>query len=311
MKHVYFRLMVTMLLLLIFSFSYSQIVGTSGFLKTQRIELGVNGNGTYITEEVPPEGYHFGDALYAGMVADADKDGWAEGDPAYCGDYFAPGSPVEGFVMQVGSDIYTNDFTITEIPGFLNKYISDVSNLSITWHGYINDHQIDVRQRTDIKPGRTSAFTHITLFNRSDETINDIYYTRNCDPDQDVLWSGDFSTNNIVIENFPADDRAIVTAEGTTYGCFLGMGSLQSYARVSYGGFSTDGITPAEAWNGISPHINSGSATSDEAITISFYVPTLASGESVVLIFAYGTLDRELDEDLRLTTDEIAEQIAA
>lgn len=36
----------------------------------------------------------------AGFIADYDRNGWSSGSPAFSGDYFIPGSPVEGWVAE-------------------------------------------------------------------------------------------------------------------------------------------------------------------------------------------------------------------
>lgn len=131
---------------------------------------------------------------------------------------------------------------------------------------------------------------------------------RNVDPDQDQPWSGDFTTENIVVFNPPADPDALVTSEGLTYGCFLGMGARDENARVSFGCFSTTDGTPAQAWSGTSVcpwsggYSTSGTITQDCATQVTFKIPLIAAGECQCIAFAYILDADDLDEALEATS---------
>ncbi|MBC8045903.1 MAG: T9SS type A sorting domain-containing protein [Fimbriimonadaceae bacterium] len=313
MKHFNFKVMAIGLLLLSSNILFSQIVGNAAFLKSTYVEMVVNSeSGVFLTDETPPADYHF-NSFYYGMVADGDKDGWDVGTPEYCGDYFAPGSPVEGFAIQIGSDVYVNEFQFdTDIPGELTNYHLAAANVASVWRGAVGETGLAVRQITNIHHGTTNIITRIILINKGDEPIYDIYYSRNVDPDQDVEWSGGgFGTNNIVIKNQPVDDWSLVTAEGLTYGCFLGLGSYSGSARVAYGGFSTTSLIPSDAWNGMGGHESSGEREGDEAMTLTFRVPVLNPGAIRSFIFVYGTNYDDLVDALDFTTDEEALKLDA
>ena len=48
--------------------------------------------------------------------------------------------------------------------------------------------------------GRCRLFvTRLTFCNNGTDVLEDIYYNRNVDPDNDQPWSGDFTTNNIIV----------------------------------------------------------------------------------------------------------------
>jgi hypothetical protein len=101
------------------------------------------------------------------------------------------------------------------------------------------------------------------------------------------------------------DDWAMVTAEGLTYGCLLALGSMQTNARVAYGGFNISTLIPKDAYNGVSPHVISGSEISDEAITLTFKIGKINPGQTKVLNFLYGSDVDEVIEGLGFTTDAI------
>ena len=89
------------------------------------------------------------------------------------------------------------------------------------------------------------------------DTIHDLYYMCNIDPDNEVTLTNDYVTlNTIVSQNPNADNKAIVTAEGLAYGCFIGLGSRDCRARVAWAEFYNR--SAQEAWNCILPHQCSG-----------------------------------------------------
>ena len=100
-----------MLLTLLTSSAFSQIVTGNTFLQSNYIEMGINGNGVYISNVAPPAGYQPAPLGILGIIADSDKDGWGVGTPSYCGDYFAPGSPEEGWVVSANGVNYYNTYS--------------------------------------------------------------------------------------------------------------------------------------------------------------------------------------------------------
>src|SRR3546814_6367645 len=68
------------------------------FLRASYVEVGIHGVGSYGTSSNAPAPFQankIGDKRL-GFMADYDKNGWDEGNPPYSGDYFVPGTPVEG-----------------------------------------------------------------------------------------------------------------------------------------------------------------------------------------------------------------------
>ena len=124
MKHTHFIRLVTVLLLCLPLALQAQIVGANAFMQGTYVEIGVNTCGAYGSGSAPPAGYHPSPFLSGlGFVADSDQDGWDVGTPEYCGDYFVPGSPVEGWQIQIDGNTWTNtdQFCWTsEVPGDMN-----------------------------------------------------------------------------------------------------------------------------------------------------------------------------------------------
>jgi hypothetical protein len=87
---------------------YAQVLGTNIFLHGRYVEVGVGKLGYYGSDSVAPAGYHAHCATCTvpnciGFAADPAMDGWATGTPPMMGDYFAPGSPYEGWKLQLGT----------------------------------------------------------------------------------------------------------------------------------------------------------------------------------------------------------------
>ncbi len=292
----------------------AQLVGLDAFLQGTYVEVGINRCGAYGSGAVPsdpgPIGpYHPSPFLPGlGFVADRDEDGWTAGSPAYCGDFFVPGSPVEGFGVTYGSgtldpllntDQPCNSF---EVPGSIISYSDGSAVRSAVWQGtatWGGGISVDITQNTVQPVGKLYFVTQLTFCNTGSSTINDFYYARNVDPDNDQPWSGDFTTFNEIVSQPPLDPEALVTAEGLTFGCFLGIGARDTMARVSFGNFATG--DPYDVWNATGGYSGSGTNTADEAISIAYKITSLAPGECRCFAFAYILDPSDLAEALDAT----------
>lgn len=307
MKNLLQKIAGSTFLLLLLNYTNAQIVGTDAFMKGTYLELGISNDGVYVSDANAPAGYHDpAVSPYFGLIIDDAKDGWATGTPPYCGDYFIPGSPVEGFAVQVGTNVYSNDPSAApEAPGAITSYTAAGSAKVVVWQGNIAAEGLQITQTTIVKNSKRLVQTQVMLTNTGATTLNGVYYSRNTDPDNEEPFTFDFTTNNLVLYNHPTDDWAMVTAEGLTYGCLLALGSMQTNARVAYGGFAVSDLIPKNAYNGASPHFISGSTISDQAITLTFKVGSISPGQTKVLNFLYGSDVDEVIEGLGFTNDAI------
>lgn len=283
----------------------AQIIGGNAFLKGNFVEVGVGPCGTYGSSIDAPSGYHpRGNGPYLnrlGFIADPNKDGWDAGTPNYCGDYFVPGVPEEGFGLQVNGVNYNNNQLCSEvsIPGSITDYKISGTNTIGTWSGTIGGLQITTV--TTVPLNDVFFISEVTLKNTTGSTLNNVYYMRNVDPDNEVtLPGGEYTTNNFIVAQNPnVGSRALVSATGLRYGCYLGLGTLDCRARVAYGGFSNR--NPAAVWNGTGGLSQSGSSTADIAIAIAFKINSLAPGESTTFRFAHVLSASDLERALNLT----------
>ncbi len=282
-----------------------QIVGANCFLKGNYVEVGINTCGAYGSPTAPPAGYHPTEGGL-GFVADWESDGWATGTPLYCGDYFVPGSPVEGWQIQIGASVYTNTDQgcgAYDIPGDVATYTYAGGIYTGTWEGNISagSTDLDVTQITTLPENKLYFVTRILLCNNGDLPLNDVYYKRNVDPDNDQPWSGDFTTDNIIVYQPPIDPQALVTSEGLTFGCFLGIGARDENSRVSYGNFGTADGDPQDVYNATGGYTGTGEMEGDIANSIAFYIETINPGECKCVAFAYILNADDLDEALEAT----------
>lgn len=296
--------------------SQAQIVGPDAFLQANSVQIGINQCGVYGSNNsaaavVGPLGMYFPtEPAGLGFVADGAVDGWAAGFPPYCGDYFVPGSPEEGFSIATGvappggSELINNQqscgvFTPGDMPGSIVCYLDGGTVRSAIWEGTIPGTNLIIQQTTIVPVDALYFLTQVRICNTGATDFFDVWYQRNVDPDNDQPWSGDFTTRNTVLYNPPADPQALVISEGLTFGCFLGMGSIDERARASYGSFFTG--SGYQSWNGFGPYSIAGINVADEGTQISFYMDTIPAMGSDEISFAYILDTADLDEALLAT----------
>ena len=303
-KYVVSLLIFTLLILSIST--KAQIVGVNCFMKGNLVEVGVNECGAYGSNAAPPAGYHPNVGGGLGFIADSNEPGWEEGSPwGYCGDYFVPGAPVEGWQLQIGGDVWTNTDQYCSpfsIPGAVASYTFAAGLYTTTWEGEIASENLSITQITTLPEDALYFVTRVLLCNDGPTAINEIYYKRNVDPDNEAAWIGEgFVTENTIVYQPPVDEDALVSAVSSPMGCYLGMGARDLNSRVSFGSFATEGGTPENAWNGTGPYSNEGTITEDGATQIAFYIPTILPGECKCIAFAYILNEDDLAEALDAT----------
>ena len=210
----------------------SQLVDSNAFIKTNLVELAINNYGKYITDTVP-EGYILLDnpALRYGFIADYDMNGWDMGTPAYSGDFCAPGSPVEEWGLSWNGVAQINGASGSDaIHGSIISYSANDDSTTVVW---ISDStELIIKQTTTAYANKLFFLTRLKLLNNTPDTLDNIYYVRSIDPDNEQIWTGDYTTENGVDA-----DTNYSYAKGLTYGLFLGMVAGDPLARGSYGNF--------------------------------------------------------------------------
>ena len=274
--------------LLIFTKSYfAQISGGNGFLIGNYVEVGIAGPGGYEGADLgigTLPGVHWrsdpGNNLL-GFVADPTMSGWVNFD----GDFFTPGSPENGWGFEAGTALGSNNGYggVLDIPGSVTNWSNTNGCIQVDWHGDVNTSGVDISFDIIYKLNENELFytTEVFVTNNAATTLNNFYYYRNIDPDNNEVLSGDYSTTNtIVSQPNPPCSKALVSAtQNSPWLSYLGLAAIGDNFRVSYGGFSNRDAS--NLWDGIGFTNTVGSQnTADEAISLSYLIPTLGPGES-------------------------------
>lgn len=288
----------------VLSLGYAQLVGSGEiYLQGQYVEVGIGECGCY-GGDAAPAGYHPNVGSMLGFVADQDKDGWAVGAPNYCGDYFVPGSPYEAWGIQIGNGPTSTMFGnhtmcwTTMAPGTGVSYTVTPEGKVGVWEGdYISGgFNIHIKQTTTVPDTSLYFYTSVEITNNGVATINDVYYMRNVDPDNENPWTGDFVTTN-VIEQQPADTNcytALVSGTGNAFGCYLGMystGYQDARAFMEPWSFSfpwtAGGI--GDMYHGVGSYTTTLDSTvvNDNGIGIANYWNSISPGGTVEYTFYY------------------------
>lgn len=322
MKKIFTLVIVCLASITITKAQWGGLLTDDAYLKGTKTEVGISNCGSFGSNFAPALilGYHNnvpGRGL--GFVADAGSNGWSiagpGGLPPYCGDYFLPGSPVEGFGVQIGMTNYRNfnssgicDFF--DIPGGMICYSFTPARASATWQstGLVGG-SLRITNTTYVPDTALFFVTQVKICNESGAAVNDVYYLRHLDPDNDQPWpaySGSFTTRNQLYSQGSDTTPALVTATSRS-GCYLGLGSQSPVSRVSIGGFAPPALS-SDVWNGIPPYtgIVGTLRNADEAISIAFKFLTIAPGTCECFGYAHVLNLDDLDRALALTSTNVA-----
>ena len=310
----------------------AQMVGDNVFLKGNYVEVGVAPNGGFGTTANAPAGYHprtgtsfsFFDPLAGtsstlannlGFVADYGMDGWAVGTPGYFGDYYLPGDPQEGWAIQVGgveSDAYIPSY-MTGSTGFTGSLAGTNTGYSVTgtmkrafWQG--TNGALQIRQTTALDVNKLYFTVNVVLVNTAATAMNNIYYIRTVDPDNEETITGSYTTNNTITYQMDAQSRVLVSATGTTYtNAYLGLGTKDCRAKCCI--FDGAGLAPGYSLDAIYNETGTGylyalgsSDVQDVGIGLVYKIGNLAAGDSTELTYAYILNAAYIDSALNATS---------
>lgn len=265
----------------------SQIVGPDVYMNGSYIEIGMRGDYGYegiqtSTSPVPP-GYHTRGVLSLfGFKANPQMNGWLS--TAYDGDFFTPGSPENGWGMEIitatGISVKkSNNCAGThDMSGFNYSYTVDPVTGCKTTSGTYQfvdaasgfDITFDITYK--IKPLDVYYTTIVKVTNNSTAPVPEFYYYRNVDPDNNQsIGAGFTSTNTIVANPSPTCNKAHVKGlQFIPWTSYLGFAAAGPDYKVSKGGFSNrDG---SDIWNGTGGLVTTVGATTvaDEAISLAW-----------------------------------------
>ncbi|MCT4563438.1 MAG: S-layer homology domain-containing protein [Maledivibacter sp.] len=275
------------------------------FLGGKYIELGISPMGYFGTTVAAPDGFHpigYGNRL--GMQVDGD--GFDNGKESTTGDFFLPGSPVEGFGLGY-------KLTKEAEPLVLKNYNSgspqnDINDISIVDGssgnileaisiGTTEDKKLKITQKVWFEVNDTFFNNEVTVENLSDSTLYDVRYTRSVDPDQDADKHNRYDTKNSVIKNPPKASTAVVIAKGAvTDEPFIYMAKDNS-ARAAIASAPILDPYSNNLWVEDGDALITEESTNDTNIHLTFKIGDIPAGETKTVTM-YSSLNPDLDDAL-------------
>jgi len=308
----------------------AQMVGDCVFLQGRYVEVGVAPNGGYGSPVDAPSGYHpnfAGTALcdpgrgtsvtssrYLGFVADYGRDGWTTGTPPYFGDYYLPGTPQEGWTIQVGTARAT-----AYIPNYQSGCTGYTGALSGTSIGYSNVGGVmkgvwqgtfaglRIRQTTKLDTNDLFFTVNVVMTNTTSAPINNIYYVRTLDPDNEQTRAGGYTTVNRIDWQIPnPTNKVLVSTTGVTYSnAYLGLGTKDCRAKcMIFNAGLFPSASPDSMWNQlVTGYLYNPAATNtnDVGVALDYKIGTIAANDSTSITYAYILNAAYIDSALNAT----------
>jgi hypothetical protein len=283
--------------LLISCVSFGQMVGTAAYIKGSYVEIGIDGEqgyeGTKTSLYPPLPGMHFrsGNPLF-GFVANPLMDGWVQ----YDGDFFTPGSPENGwgFELSTGESGSANCNTPYDLSGgAITSFIHSGTTYECIWEGdYTSGTDLHFKIKYHLEETDLFYTTEVTVTNNTSATIPEFYYYRNVDPDNNQSLSGDFTTQNTILNQHSpgSPDRAHVSATSVipssqpmSYFAFL---AIDTTFKAVVGGFSNRDATDLYTGTGIFQQTIGYTSFMDEAIALALKLENIPPAGSETFKFA-------------------------
>jgi hypothetical protein len=180
-------------------FAQNTIAQEAAFIKGQFVEFVVNKDGVFYSSEGIPSGIHNTQEDFS-LVADPDQNGWEVGSPAFYGDYFAPGAPMEGFAVQVDQKVYRNSALISKAKAeqafeskAFQKRVTGLNHV-VSYEGEVEQY-INLKQKITFVENDIKIKFEITVKNLDSKT-HQFYYSRFADNDVAKELDGSFRTIN-------------------------------------------------------------------------------------------------------------------
>lgn len=292
------RLLLIAGFLMIFSNSFAQIVGTNVFLQGNWLEVGETTNGSF-GANTSPGTYHSHPTGALAIVYDYGYNGWAVGAPAYMGDYTFPGFPQEGWAIQVNGQqnqaFQAGGFPGTgSLTGSITSYTNVGGVAKSVWTGTAAGGALAISQETRVDLNSSWVIMTTTFNNTSAATLNNIYYLRTCDPDNDQSWpGGSFTTTNTVSFQNDVDHRVLVSAVGQSGAyTYMGLGTKDCRAKACF--FQAFNLSPvtnlADIYNGTGTAAGygyTGSVVDDRGYGLVYNLGNLPAGGSAIISCGY------------------------
>jgi hypothetical protein len=303
-------------MLIMLTGTITSVFGADLFLKGNYVEVGIHNAGSFGSSSPAPPGFHPKVSPYdtrLGFVADPGKDGWGVGTPPQTGDYFVPGTPEEGWMLQwTGADGLPKPFYNFGLMGQQSIATTRLANTSsgstqsAVWQGTATTsggtEKLQVVQTVSFDVDALYFTINVVMTNTGTATLRGLKYMRNVDPDQEQPLTSNFTTRNWVefqpprigvpgrpdLAAYPAGNtnKALAVAEGLTYRLTLGLGTIDPRAVVAAShGFSNRNVDQVLSYP--TQPTPSNPSVRDAAIVLAYELGDLAPGQSTSVTYAY------------------------
>jgi gliding motility-associated-like protein len=273
---------ICLLAMVAMSASFSQLTANGAYLMGNQAEIGIHNQGFEGTSDIA--GSHarsnqWDPLVFFGFVANPQNNAWA----AFDGDFFTPGTPENGFGLTFNGLSYNNNAADVafqnDINGTLSNYTINSNCISVDWMGAVAG--VNVAQTYRFNSLNLFYVVDITLTNTTSTPINNLYFHRNIDPDNNVTLSNAYETQNTIVSQATlACPISLVSAEQTVpNNSYLGLAAVGQNFRVTYGGFGNRVAEDIWNFNGFTGALGS-TNLGDEAISIAYKINSLAPGAS-------------------------------
>lgn len=286
---------------LFFGFFLGFTQGQNVFLKGKYVQLGIHPAGSFGSSVNVPSGYisnTINNRL--GFICDVKKDGFNVGNPPFMGDYFVPGQPEEGWGLEwsnkrtSGTKYRFNNF------GLMNAFdVSVISHNKVVSPGKESAEWLGTAQATYGKAIVSQTVTldslaqyftiNVLIQNTSNDTLYNVGYFRNVDPDNEQPYTNQYRTHNYV-QYQPGvagnTDKAVVVAYGAVHKSPCILGAIDPRAHVSIGGFSVRDIQSIFNFND-STITETNTKYDDVAISLGFKLGAIPPGKCVTFAYYY------------------------
>jgi hypothetical protein len=274
-------------------FCESEGAGERAFIRNSYVEMGIGPEGAF-GEPGYPAGWHYrSNSGQLGFVANPQRNEWA----SFYGDFFSPGSPLEGWGLESNGVSRVNFNGSTGISGAIGEPACEIDlcgNLggAVEWSGNVDGLAVSIQY--GIVNDEVYIVQTVTVENVSDEPVFDVYWFRNVDPDNSVMTGHGYTTTNTIIAQ-PVGDATLAAVKATGGdGADLYLLASDSRARVSHGGFNNQDGSDIWAGAGFSSAVGA-TASADQAISLSVRLGDLLPGDSDSFRVVYALDDSAVD----------------
>lgn len=271
----------------------AQMVPGGAFMKGNYIEIGIDSAGGFEgTSATAITGLHprSNNPLF-GFVANPQMDFWTN----YDGDFFTPGSPENGWGYTIGAagTEYNNNCSIgflgsaPGVPGAITAWSYSGGQILCDWEGDDVAAGLHFKINYDLHDNDLFYITTVSVTNTGSSAITDFYYHRNLDPDNNIMLSGDYSTQNTIVSQITlgGSNTSVKATQTTPWNSLFEFIAVDPDWVAGYGGFSNRDAYDAYNGTGFTQTVGA-TNFADEAIYLAYKIPTLAPATTGTFKFA-------------------------